>query len=117
MSNVDDITKIKTYEEFKEEHKDLGAPGNNCKCFYCDKTAEYISGDARFYYPSCEEHAEMKERYNFYKERAIARIQAREKWTKLPWVKEALDELEKDILEGTSDIEPKGLFKEGRIYE
>lgn len=54
-----------SYEKFKEELKKPKYFGTKCHVYGCNKPAEYESGDSRFYYGVCEEHAEIKEMYNY----------------------------------------------------
>lgn len=92
---------IETYEEFKERYKDAEYSG--IKCFLCDKPAEYKCGDERFYFPGCEDHAEMKEKYDEYTAKIKLRRKAHEAWINLLAVKEKI--VDGTESEGTDDVE------------
>lgn len=56
--------KLLRYDEWLKEQVKY----TDCKCgvYGCDKPGLYEGGDSRCWFPACEEHAYMKQRYLHY---------------------------------------------------
>ena len=72
---------IKTFQEFADERKEYDG---TLECFVagCNKPAYYEGGDCRFYCGVCEEHAQIKGRYEEYLRGLRLQISTRMKWDK-----------------------------------
>ena len=59
--------EIKTYQEYRDEHKDPKYADGKDECFVggCKQPAYYEGGDARYWCGMCEEHAGIRYRYVF----------------------------------------------------
>lgn len=74
---------IETYDEYKNEFKKrFGKYDGLCRCAVmdCDKPAEYEGGDARCWFPVCEEHARIKEHYITHLRYLRRKIETRKIW-------------------------------------
>lgn len=74
--------RIKTYEEFLNEHEKKYDGSNKCFVHSCDKPAYYEGGDSRFYCGMCDEHSGIRDSYHTYLKDIESRIRARMLWDK-----------------------------------
>lgn len=90
--------KLLRYDEWLKEQIKY----TDCKCgvYGCDKPGLYESGDSRCWFPACEEHACMKEKYLHYC-RQFKIVKLNEIDTEIAYNKilNAQDKLEKAIKE------------------
>lgn len=73
--------QIETYDEYKNQLKKYNG---TCGCAMpgCDKPAEYEGGDARCWFPVCEEHARLKEDYITHLRYLRRKVETRKMWDK-----------------------------------
>ena len=71
--------KILTYEEFIAKHNKYDG---KCECAMpgCNKPAYYEGGDARCWFPVCEEHSTISGQYVLYLNDIKHKLETRAKW-------------------------------------
>lgn len=92
---------VKSYDEFVAEYYENKYDGK-CKCAIpgCGKPAYYEGGDARCWFPVCEEHARIEEHYVNYLRGVQKRIRTRRIWADEP----ALNDLAMEVAQKIAEI-------------
>jgi hypothetical protein len=74
--------KILTYEEYLKQWPNKYDGKCTCAMPECDKPAYYEGGDARCWFPVCEEHSGLSDRYMKYLLSIRKQIRTRKLWDK-----------------------------------
>lgn len=95
--------KILTYEEFLSMQTKKYPVTQKCRIPGCDKPGYYEGGDARCWFPMCEEHVCMVKKYITYLNGCLSRIRIRRIWCKDDPTLPELEDRVVDMLEEIGD--------------